>query len=147
MCEIVFRSYISRLKTSLIFTATSMVVFIRSFIKENEDIREDLQVSMDRSLLQSKKTQIKNRPSQLVTKSISSLMDIDTRIVDRMSEDEKRKIIIWNVLSQPVCPHGELSIWFGFSSVIIDSMTSAERRSSCENFRNLIACAREGVAS
>lgn len=62
------------------------------FIKENEDLSEDLQISMDRSLLQSKKAQTKSRPSQIVTKSLSMLMDIDTRIFDKLSEGEKEKL-------------------------------------------------------
>ena len=62
------------------------------FVKENEDLAEDLQISMDRSLLQSKKVQTKSRPSQIVTKSLSMLMDIDTRIFDKLSEGEKEKL-------------------------------------------------------
>ena len=62
------------------------------FIKENEDLSEDLQISMDRSLLQSKKAQTKSRPSQIVNKSLSMLMDIDTRIFDKLSEGEKEKL-------------------------------------------------------
>lgn len=62
------------------------------FIKDNEDLSEDLQISMDRSLLQSKKAQTKSRPSQIVNKSLSMLMDIDTRIFDKLSEGEKEKL-------------------------------------------------------
>lgn len=62
------------------------------FIKDNEDLSEDLQISMDRSLLQSKKAQTKSRPSQIVNKSLSMLMDIDTRIFDKLSECEKEKL-------------------------------------------------------
>lgn len=62
------------------------------FIKDNEDLSEDLQISMERSLLQSKKAQTKSRPSQIVTKSLSMLMDIDTRIFDKLSEGEREKL-------------------------------------------------------
>ena len=62
------------------------------FVSNNEDLTEELQVSMDRSLLQSKKAQTKSRPSQIVTKSLSMLMDIDTRIIDTLSENEKEKL-------------------------------------------------------
>ena len=65
---------------------------LRTFVRENEEIKEDLQISFDRSLSQSKKAQIKSRPSQLVGKSISTLMDIDTQIIDRLSETEKEKL-------------------------------------------------------
>lgn len=62
------------------------------FVKDNEDLSEDLQIAMDRSLLQSKKAQTKSRPSQIVNKSLSMLMDIDTRIFDKLSDDEKEKL-------------------------------------------------------
>ncbi len=65
---------------------------LKTFIRDNEEIREDLQISMDRSLTQAKKAQTKSRPSQLVGKSISTLMDIDTRIIDKLSEAEKDKL-------------------------------------------------------
>ena len=65
---------------------------LKTFIRENEEIREDLQISMDRSLTQAKKAQTKSRPSQLVSKSLSTLMDIDTRIIDKLSESEKDKL-------------------------------------------------------
>ena len=63
-----------------------------NFVKANEDLAEDLQISMDHSLLQSKKAQTKNRPSQIVNKSLSMLMDIDTRVIDKLSEGEKEKL-------------------------------------------------------
>lgn len=65
---------------------------LKDFIKENEDLREDLQISMERSLTQAKKAQTKSRPSQLVSKSLSTLMDIDTRIIDKLSEAERDKL-------------------------------------------------------
>lgn len=63
-----------------------------NFIKENEELTEDLQISMERSLLQSKKAETKSRPSQIVNKSLSMLMDIDTRIFDKLSDVEKEKL-------------------------------------------------------
>ena len=65
---------------------------LQAFIGENEELREDLQISMDRSLTQSKKAQTRSRPSQLVGKSISTIMDIDTRIIDKLSESEQDKL-------------------------------------------------------
>lgn len=63
-----------------------------AFVKENEDSTEELQISMERSLLKSKKAQTKSRPSQIVSKSLSMLMDIDTRVVDKLSDQEKDKL-------------------------------------------------------
>ena len=65
---------------------------LEDFVKANEDATEELQISMDRSLLQSKKAQTKSRPSQIVNKSLSMLMDIDTRIFDKLSDAEKGKL-------------------------------------------------------
>ena len=65
---------------------------LHAFIRENEELKEDLQISFDRSLTQAKKAQTKSRPSQLVGKSISTLMDIDTRIIDKLSDAEKDKL-------------------------------------------------------
>ena len=65
---------------------------LEDFVKANEDTAEELQISMDRSLLQSKKAQTKSRPSQIVNKSLSMLMDIDTRIFDKLSDVEKDKL-------------------------------------------------------
>ena len=65
---------------------------LEKFIKDNEELSEDLQIAMDRSLLQSKKAQTKSCPSQIVNKSISMLMDIDTRIFDKLSDGEKEKL-------------------------------------------------------
>lgn len=63
-----------------------------AFIRKHEDIAEDLQISMDRSLLQSKKAQTRAKPAQIVSKSLSMLMDIDTRILDKLSDGEKDKL-------------------------------------------------------
>ena len=65
---------------------------LEAFVKENEEISEDLQISMDRSLMQSKKAQTKSRPAQIVSKSVSMLMDVDTRILDKLSDGEKEKL-------------------------------------------------------
>ena len=65
---------------------------LEAFVKENEEIAEDLQISMDRSLMQSKKEQTKSRPAQIVSKSVSMLMDVDTRILDKLSDGEKEKL-------------------------------------------------------
>lgn len=65
---------------------------LQEFVKKNEDAREDLQMSMDRVLLQTKKEETKKKPSQIVNKSISMLMDVDTRIVGKLSYEEKTKL-------------------------------------------------------
>lgn len=64
---------------------------LEKFVRDNEDLSQKLQFSTERSLEQSKKRQTKSRPSQIVNKSLSMLLDIDTRIVDTLSEAEKEK--------------------------------------------------------
>ena len=65
---------------------------LRAFVKANEDITEDLQISMDRSVLQAKKALVKSRPAQLVSKSVSVLMDVDARVIETLSDEEKTKL-------------------------------------------------------
>ncbi len=65
---------------------------LEDFVKANEGTKDELQISMDRSVLQSKRAQTKSKPSQLVTKSLSMIMDIDTRVFDKLSDSEKDKL-------------------------------------------------------
>lgn len=62
------------------------------FLRRNEDAAEDLQISMERSLLQTKKSQARNRPSQIVGKSLSMLKDIDTGVFDKLTPAEREKL-------------------------------------------------------
>lgn len=65
---------------------------LEEFVKDNVDAAEDLQFSMDKALLNSKKQQTRSRPAQIVNKSVSMLMDIDTRIIDKLSDSEKDRL-------------------------------------------------------
>ena len=65
---------------------------LKLFIKEHQETREDLKDTMDQALYQSKKSQVKSRPAQIVSKSISLLMDLDTKVVESLSEGEKDKL-------------------------------------------------------
>lgn len=59
------------------------------FAAENSKITEQLQNSMERALLRARAQQVRNRPSENVTKSISLLMDVDPRLFGKLSEEEK----------------------------------------------------------
>lgn len=59
------------------------------FAAENPQITEQLQNSMERALLRSRAQQVRNRPSENVTKTISLLMDVDPRLFGKLSEEEK----------------------------------------------------------
>lgn len=59
------------------------------FAAENPQITGQLQNAMERALLRARAQQVKNRPSENVTKSINLLMDVDPRLFGKMSEEEK----------------------------------------------------------
>ena len=65
---------------------------IEKFAKNHEDISEELEISMDRSMTNMKKSQSRAKPSQAVSKSISVLSDIDLGIIDTLSDGEKEKL-------------------------------------------------------
>ena len=65
---------------------------LKSFVVENDDITDDLKVSKEKSLLQSKKKETRNKPSQIITKSITMLRDVDTNIFEKLTDNEKEKL-------------------------------------------------------
>jgi len=62
------------------------------FAEENANIAENMSASMERALLRSRSQRLKEKPSENVAKSISLLMDVDTRFFDRMSTEEKESL-------------------------------------------------------
>ena len=65
---------------------------IDRFAAENTDIADKLADSMERALLRSRSQKLKEKPSEHVAKSISLLMDVDTRFFDRMNTEEKESL-------------------------------------------------------
>jgi len=65
---------------------------LKSFVDSNDDITDELIVSKEKSLLQSKKKETRNRPSQIISKSISMLRDVDTNIFEKLTDTEKDKL-------------------------------------------------------
>ena len=65
---------------------------LKAFVRENDDITDELKVSKEKSLLQSKKKETRNRPSQIISKSITMLRDVDTNIFDKLTDTEKEKL-------------------------------------------------------
>ena len=59
------------------------------FVSTHEELAESLQLSLDKSLLKTKKQETRNRPSQIVSKSINLLKDVDTNIFEKLTESEK----------------------------------------------------------
>ena len=62
------------------------------FALEHEDIADKLNLSMERALLKMRSEKLKEKPSANVTKSIDLLMDVDTRLFDRLDVEEKENI-------------------------------------------------------
>ena len=62
------------------------------FVSTHEEAAENLQVSLDRSLLKAKKHETRNRPSQIVSKSITLLKDVDTNILEKLTDSEKENL-------------------------------------------------------
>lgn len=65
---------------------------IEEFASEHTDIADDLSMSMERALLHSRSQKLKEKPSENVAKSISLLMDVDTRFFDRLGTEEKENL-------------------------------------------------------
>lgn len=65
---------------------------LKTFVDKNDDITDELIVSKEKSLLQSKKKETRNRPSQIISKSISMLRDVDTNIFEKLTDNEKEKL-------------------------------------------------------
>lgn len=65
---------------------------LKTFVNKNDDITDDLKVSKEKSLLQSKKKETRNKPSQIISKSITMLRDVDTNIFEKLNDGEKEKL-------------------------------------------------------
>ena len=62
------------------------------FAQDNEPITEELQLSLQRALLRSRKQQLKAKPSENVIKSISLLNEVDSRLFGKLDDVEKRNL-------------------------------------------------------
>lgn len=90
---------------------------LKQFAETNADISEDMSVSMERSLTNMKKKQLRGKPSQAISKSISTLMDIDADVIEILSDKEKQKLgtqlrKLNNVVSElnTVCEDDEITV-------------------------------------
>lgn len=62
------------------------------FALENSEIKEELQMSMERALLKSNFHVQKTKLAEKVAESISSMMEVDSRLFDKLDVDEKEKL-------------------------------------------------------
>ena len=65
---------------------------IDRFAANNSDITEELQLSMERALLKARSQQLKTKPSENVSKSISLMMEVDSRQFRRMNTEERETL-------------------------------------------------------
>ena len=59
------------------------------FANQHNDLTEELQMSLQRALLRSRSQQMKAKPSENVTKCINLMMEVDSRMFERLSDEEK----------------------------------------------------------
>lgn len=62
------------------------------FAEENRFIAEELQISMDKALLNSRAQQLKNKPVENISKCIDLLTEVDPRLFSKMDEEELENI-------------------------------------------------------
>ena len=62
------------------------------FARDNEPLNEELQMSLQRALLRSRKQQLKTKPSENVAKCISLMTEVDSRMFGKMDDSEKRAL-------------------------------------------------------
>lgn len=65
---------------------------IDQFAETNASLTEKLQVSMERALQRSRSIQLKAKPAENVSKSIALMLDVDSRMFDKMNPDEKSNL-------------------------------------------------------
>lgn len=62
------------------------------FAGENAALTAELQGSMERALLRSRSTQLKNRPGENVAKCIAAMTEVDPRLFPKMDTEEKEAL-------------------------------------------------------
>ncbi len=65
---------------------------LKAFIEEHGEMSEELALSMEKALNQSRKAQTRNKPARNVAKCIELLLEIDTDLFSRLSEEELNQL-------------------------------------------------------
>lgn len=65
---------------------------VDKFAEEHADITEELQMSMERALLRSRAQQLKAKPSENVSKSISLMLEVDSRQFAQMDTEDRETL-------------------------------------------------------
>ena len=76
---------------------------IDAFSRDNDDISQELQLSLQKALLLSRRQLLTAKPAENAAKSVSLLTEIDKRMFDKMDEAEKQTILVeLNRLSEAI---------------------------------------------
>ena len=65
---------------------------LKEFIEKHGEMREELALSMEKALNQSRKAQTRNKPARNVAKCIELLLEIDTDLFSRLSDEELNQL-------------------------------------------------------
>ena len=80
------------IQTRVVQFAPDSKAAIDNFVAQSEDLTDELELSMDKSLLKAKRKETRSKPAQMVTKSITMLRDVDTRVVEKLNDVEREKL-------------------------------------------------------
>lgn len=121
---------------------------VDQFAAENPDVAEGLQMTLERALLRARSVQLRNKPSENVSKSINLLMDIDPRLFGRLDEEEKEtlkadldelKKIVSRFQRQLVMVEFEPNKLIQFSKLEKAGVTQEKIREYCDNIYETVA--------
>lgn len=65
---------------------------IDRFAEENTDIADSMSMSMEKALQKYRSQKLKEKPSENVSKCVGLMMEVDTRLFDRMQPDDREKL-------------------------------------------------------
>ena len=65
---------------------------LKEFVKEQATTKAELSLSLDKALNQSRKAQTRNKPAKNVAKCIELLMEIDTDIFQKLTDEERASL-------------------------------------------------------
>lgn len=82
----------AQLQEKLNNTSTGTKHELEVFVRNNEELTEELQLSVEKPLLKAKRAETRGKPSQIVTKSITMLKGVDTRIFEKLNDTERDKL-------------------------------------------------------
>ena len=87
-----YLGYLAHLMTDTEWSKRIVYPAMDKFAEENKAVSEELRFSMERALMRSRAQQLKEKPSENISKSIALLMEVDTRLFSKLNEDDRDKL-------------------------------------------------------